>query len=74
MMNHDWVTSNGITPMSRTIYPKVELTKNDTVDLFKSVWIISKIKLKIRNQIEKRRRTVLQGKRESIAHGNILKE
>ena len=26
IMKHDWVTSNGINPMPRTFYPKVELT------------------------------------------------
>jgi hypothetical protein len=51
VMNHDWVTSNGVNPMTRIIYPKVEVTPGDTANLFKNVWMISKIKLKFRNQI-----------------------
>ena len=50
-MNHDWVTSNGVNPMTRMAYPKVEVTQGDTANLFKNVWMISKIKLKFRNQI-----------------------
>lgn len=57
---HDWVTSNGVNPMPRVIYPKVELTNQDTQNLFKRVMVISKIKLKLRNQIARRRATVMQ--------------
>lgn len=51
VMNHDWVTSNGVSPIPRIIYPKVELTQTDldSKNLFKNVWMISKIKLKFRN-------------------------
>jgi hypothetical protein len=48
IMSHDWVTSNGINPIPRIHYPKLEVTQKDTQDLFKNVWVISKIKLKIR--------------------------
>ena len=48
IMNHDWVTSNGVHPIPFIHYPKVEVTKKDTQNLFKNVWVITKIKLKLR--------------------------
>lgn len=63
---HDWVTSNGVSPMPRVIYPKVELTNHDTQNLFKRVMVISKIKLKLRNQIQKRRATVLLSQQQML--------
>lgn len=55
-MTHDWVTSNSINPMPRVIYPKLEITKSDTINIFTKISAISKIKIKIRNHINKRRK------------------
>lgn len=51
IMSHDWVTSNGAHLVPRISFPKLELTQRDldSGNLFKSVWMISKIKLKLRN-------------------------
>eukprot|EP00347_Sterkiella_histriomuscorum_P024516 403330837 len=67
IMKHDWVTSNGINPMPRTFYPKVELTQHDKQNLFKNVWVISKIKLKLKSQLQRRRQTIMQSKQETAA-------
>ena len=57
---HDWVTNNGASPLSLVTYPKLELTKKDTQNLFTSVFMISRIKMKLKNQLnlqrEKKRR------------------
>ncbi|CDW85374.1 protein kinase domain containing protein [Stylonychia lemnae] len=72
IMNHDWVTSNGILPMPRIIYPKVEVTQGDTANLFKNVWMISKIKLKFRNQIQAaRKKQTFQQNRDVIQSNKI---
>lgn len=51
IMSHDWVTNNGAYQIPRVSFPKLELTQRDldSRNLFKSVWMISKIKLKLRN-------------------------
>ena len=51
IMKHDWVTSNGIKPIWKVMYPKLELSKGDTINVFTKVSVISMIKLKIRNKI-----------------------
>jgi hypothetical protein len=50
-MQHDWVTSNGINTMPRMIYPKLELTNKDTMNLFTRVNVIATIKLKFRQKL-----------------------
>lgn len=59
-MNHDWVTSNGVHPIPNILYPKVEVTQKDTQNIFKTVWLISKIKLRIREKLNFKRAAAAQ--------------
>jgi len=58
VMLHDWVTSNGIRPFPKVIYPKLELEQGETQNAFSKVQLVSMIKIRMRNNLQKRRETI----------------
>lgn len=49
IIKHDWVTNTGANPLPLNSYPKLELTKKDTQNLFTNVFMITRIKMKLKN-------------------------
>mmetsp|Transcript_2276 Transcript_2276/g.1610 ORF Transcript_2276/g.1610 Transcript_2276/m.1610 type:complete len:81 (+) Transcript_2276:1789-2031(+) len=57
VMEHDWVSSNGIRPFPKVIYPKLELEKGETMNAFSKVKMVSMIKIRMKNKLKKKRET-----------------
>lgn len=52
IIQHDWITSNGIQPLPILLSPAIELSATDKERAINKVQLIAKIKLKIRQKVQ----------------------
>lgn len=51
IMDHDWITCNGVQPMPRHFYPSINVRPEDTQEAIKKVEIVEIIKIRIRQRL-----------------------
>lgn len=70
MINHDWVSCNGIQPLQIHFYPTITLNPSDATLAIQRVLIIAKIRLrfkaKVKEQKQKRLTLNLASQKDSL--------